>query len=41
MEPSQQDTWDLETDLLVIGAGGCGMVAALRAARMGARVLLV
>lgn len=46
MEPLTPETfppdgWDLETDLLVIGAGGCGMVAALRAAGMGTRVLLV
>jgi len=31
----------LETDVLVIGAGGAGMYAAIAAARRGARVLLV
>jgi succinate dehydrogenase / fumarate reductase, flavoprotein subunit len=31
----------LETDVLVIGAGGAGMYAAIEAARRGARVLLV
>ncbi len=33
--------WDVETDVLVIGAGGCGLVAALSAAQEGARVLVV
>uniref|UniRef100_A0A7C4AQZ5 FAD-dependent oxidoreductase n=1 Tax=Desulfomonile tiedjei TaxID=2358 RepID=A0A7C4AQZ5_9BACT len=33
--------WDVETDVLVIGGGGCGMVASLAAAEVGARVLLV
>ncbi|WP_369669064.1 FAD-dependent oxidoreductase, partial [Enterococcus faecium] len=31
----------LETDVLVIGAGGAGMYAAIEAARGGARVLLL
>jgi succinate dehydrogenase/fumarate reductase flavoprotein subunit len=30
-----------ETDILVIGAGGAGMYAAISAERAGARVLLV
>src|SRR6185295_11267666 len=30
----------LDTDVLVIGAGGAGMYAALEAARLGARVIL-
>jgi fumarate reductase flavoprotein subunit len=41
LETAQPGEWDLETDLLVAGAGGCGMVAALRAAQSGARVLLL
>ena len=34
-------TWDIEVDILVIGAGGCGLVAALAAAQLGAQVLIV
>jgi fumarate reductase flavoprotein subunit len=34
-------TWDIEVDILVIGAGGCGLVAALAAAELGAQVLIV
>jgi fumarate reductase flavoprotein subunit len=34
-------SWDVETDVLVIGAGGCGLVAALSAAQEGARVLVL
>jgi fumarate reductase flavoprotein subunit len=34
-------TWDLETDLVVIGGGGCGLVTALAAARQGVQVLLL
>ena len=33
--------WDVETDVLVIGGGGCGLIAALAAAQQGARVFLV
>ena len=33
--------WDIEVDVLVIGAGGCGLVAALAAAQAGAQVLVV
>lgn len=33
--------WDYEADLCVVGAGGCGMVAALSAAERGAQVLLL
>jgi len=31
----------LDTDVMVIGAGGAGMYAAIEAARQGARVLLI
>ena len=34
-------TWDIEVDVLVIGGGGCGLVAALAAAEKGAQVFLV
>ncbi len=33
--------WDIEVDVLVIGAGGCGLMAALAAAESGAEVLVV
>ncbi|MBI3513309.1 MAG: FAD-dependent oxidoreductase [Proteobacteria bacterium] len=33
--------WDTQTDVLVIGAGGCGLVAALAAAEAGAAVIVV
>lgn len=33
--------WDIEVDVLVIGGGGCGLVAALAAAEKGAQVFLV
>lgn len=32
---------NLETDIAIVGAGGCGLVAALAAAERGARVLLL
>jgi fumarate reductase flavoprotein subunit len=35
------DQWDIEADIVVIGAGGCGMVASLAAAQRGTRVLLL
>ncbi|MCL5950236.1 MAG: FAD-dependent oxidoreductase [Chloroflexi bacterium] len=35
------DSWDLETDVVVVGAGGAGLVAALAAAEHRARVLVV
>lgn len=41
VELERPDAWDLETELLVVGAGGCGMVAALQAAQRGKRVLLL
>ncbi len=41
ISPSGQLTWDLETDILVVGAGGCGLVASLAAAEQGTQVLLL
>src|SRR5512134_1494684 len=39
---SPQDvSWDVETDVLVIGGGGCGLIAALAAAEKGAHVFVV
>ena len=37
----EQIPWDVETDVLIIGGGGCGLIAALAAAEKGARVFLV
>lgn len=33
--------WDIEVDVLVVGAGACGLIAALRAAEAGATVAIV
>jgi fumarate reductase flavoprotein subunit len=33
--------WDMETELLVVGAGACGLMAAFAAARRGVEVLLL
>ena len=33
--------WDVETDMVVVGAGGCGLVASLAAADKGINVLLL
>ncbi|MFO7264092.1 MAG: flavocytochrome c [Bacillota bacterium] len=33
--------WDAETDVVVVGAGGCGLVAALAAAEHGAQVVIL
>ncbi len=33
--------FDVETEIVVVGAGGCGLVAALRAAEHGSQVLLL
>ncbi|MBI2165890.1 MAG: FAD-dependent oxidoreductase [Chloroflexi bacterium] len=35
------EPWDIETDLVVVGAGACGMAASLAASEQGARVLLL
>ena len=35
------DEWDLETDIVVVGGGGCGWMAAFAAAKTGAEVLLL
>ncbi|MCU0594051.1 MAG: FAD-binding protein, partial [Desulfobacterota bacterium] len=37
----QEVSWDVETDVLIIGGGGCGLIAALAAAEKGAHVFLV
>lgn len=37
----QVRSWDYEAEVAVVGAGGCGMVAALSAAELGAQVLLL
>ncbi len=34
-------SWDVEADVLVIGAGGCGLVSALAAAQKGAQVFVL
>ena len=36
-----QIPWDVDVDILVIGGGGCGLIASLAAAQKGAQVLLV
>jgi fumarate reductase flavoprotein subunit len=33
--------WDAETDVVVVGAGGCGLVAALAAAEHGSQVVIL
>jgi fumarate reductase flavoprotein subunit len=35
------DTYDLEADVVVVGAGGCGLTAAIAAAQGGAEVLVL
>ncbi|MCK5205275.1 MAG: FAD-binding protein, partial [Desulfobacterales bacterium] len=37
----EEINWDIDVDVLVIGAGGCGLVAALAAAERNASVLIV
>ncbi|HLG60392.1 MAG TPA: FAD-binding protein [Ktedonosporobacter sp.] len=41
MLPTEEETQNFETDVLVIGSGGAGTRAAIEAARSGARVILV
>jgi fumarate reductase flavoprotein subunit len=36
-----QIPWDVDVDILVIGGGGCGLIASLAAAQKGAQVFLV
>ena len=38
---AEVEAWDLETDILVVGAGGCGLTAALVASELGNDVLVV
>ena len=35
-----EESWDVETDVLVVGAGGAGVSAAAEAAAAGAKVLI-
>ena len=39
--PAQDITWDYEADVVVIGAGGAGLPAALKAMEDGSSVLIV
>ena len=41
MNEQLQASWDIDTDVVVVGAGGCGMVASLAAAEEGVRVVLL
>src|SRR5512136_2551591 len=41
VDSPQEVSWDVETDVLIIGGGGCGLIAALAAAETGAHVFLV
>lgn len=41
VDGSIEKDWDVEVDLLVIGAGGCGLIAGIAAAQQGAQVLIV
>ena len=36
-----KETWDLETELVVVGAGACGLMAAFAASRRGVEVVLL
>ncbi len=38
---AEEVPWDIEVDVLVIGGGGCGLVAALAAAQKGVQVFVV
>src|SRR6476646_498011 len=35
------DRWDMEADVLVVGAGGCGLAAAIAAHDDGANVVII
>lgn len=41
VDDEPEEPWDVEVDILVIGAGGCGLIAGLAAAQQGAQVLIV
>jgi len=41
VDSPEEVNWDIEVEILVVGAGGCGLVAALAAAQRGAAVLIV
>lgn len=41
IEKSDDAAWDIDVDVLVIGGGGCGLIAALAAAQKGAQVFVV
>ena len=41
IEQASDVSWDAEIDLAVVGAGGCGLVTALVAAKQGVEVLLL
>jgi fumarate reductase flavoprotein subunit len=40
-DDANQVQWDVEVDVLIIGCGGCGLMAGLAAAQQGAQVLIV
>lgn len=41
VKKEEEISWDVETDVVVIGAGACGMIASLAAEEKGAEVLLL
>lgn len=41
IEPPPEDGWDIEVETLIIGAGACGLTAALAATEAGQEVLVV
>lgn len=40
-DDSKRIQWDVEVDILIIGCGGCGLMAGLAAAQQGAQVMIV
>src|SRR3990170_7973267 len=40
-EENMTQRWDMETELVVVGAGACGLMAAFAAARRGVEALLL